>query len=256
MIKIESKLIIITVHKGPIKDLIQTLKSIDNQILKPKLNIVVVSDIFLYEIKLFRNKKRIFIINKDKSIYNAMNIALRHKEVFGHPFLFLNSGDVLFNRTTIYHLNKYLKINCPIVGKQILNSEQYFFSIKKFSFLKKKYLPHGAFVAPKFKAQNFINRDFIFKEKNLIDGDGLWMKNIIKKNNQRFYKLNKSISIHSLGGISTNPSYNTLCHFLSIGFLPFLKELLKFVLKKIIIFPNTYYRIIYFLKYNVTKKND
>ena len=78
---IDSELVLITVHKGPIKDLIKTLKSIDNQILKPKLNVVVVRNISFYEIKLFRNKKRIFIINKDKSIYNAMNIALSYKNI-------------------------------------------------------------------------------------------------------------------------------------------------------------------------------
>ena len=58
---IDSNLVIITVHKGPTKDLIKTLKSIDSQILKPKLNIVVVRNISFYEIKLFRNKKRILI---------------------------------------------------------------------------------------------------------------------------------------------------------------------------------------------------
>jgi hypothetical protein len=256
MMNIDSELVIITVHKGAIKDLIKTLKSIDNQILKPKLNIVVVSDVRLYEIKLFRNKKRIFIINKDKSIYNAMNIALVHKKTRGHPLLFLNSGDTLFNKTTIYHLNKHLKIGSPIVGKQLLNIKQYFFSIKKFAFLKRSYLPHGAFIAPKFRTQNFISRDFLFNEKNLIDGDGVWMRTIIKKNNQRIKKLNKSISIHSLGGISTNPTYYTLSYFFSIGFFSFLKELIKFFVKKIMIFPNIYYLTIYFIKYNVIKKND
>ena len=253
---IDSELVIVTVHKGAIKELIKTLKSIDNQILKPKFNIVVASDVFLYEIKLFKNKKRIFIINKDKSIYNAMNIALKHKKTRGHPLLFLNSGDVLFNRTTIYNVNKYLKIGVPIVGKQILNIKQYFFSIKKFSFFKKNYLPHGAFIVPKFRTQNFISRDFLFNEKNLIDGDGLWMRTIIKKNNQRIKKLNKSISIHSLGGISTNPTYHTLRYFFSVGFFSFLKELIKFFVRKIVIFPNIYYLIIYLIKFNVIKKND
>lgn len=253
---IDSELVIITVHKGAIKDLIKTLKSIDNQILKPKLNIVVVSDVRLYEIKLFRNKKRIFIINKDKSIYNAMNIALVHKKIRGHPLLFLNSGDKLFSRTTIYRLNKHLKINCPVIGKQLLNIKQYFFSIKKFAFFKKTYLPHGAFIAPKSITQNFLSRDYLFNEKNLIDADGLWMRNVIKKNNQKIYKLNKSVSIHSLGGISTNPTLKTLYYYLSINFFSFFKELIKFSLKKIIIFPNIYYRTIYFIKYNVIKKND
>jgi hypothetical protein len=256
MMNIDSKLIIITVHKGLLKDLIKTLKSIDSQILKPKLNIVVVRDIFYYEIKLFRNKKRIFIINKDKSIYNAMNIALAHKKIPSHPILFLNSGDTLLNRTTVYNINKYLNLNSPIVAKQILNIEEYFFLIKKIAFRKKTYLPHGAFIAPKFSTPNFLSRDFFFDEKNLIDADGLWMRKIIKKNNQRVYKLNKNISVHSLQGVSTNPTFSTLRYFLSVGFFAFFKELVKFVLKKITIFSRVYYVIIYFIKYNVIKKND
>jgi len=253
---IDTNLVIITVHKGPTKDLIKTLKSIDSQIIKPKLNIVVVRNISFYEIKLFRNKKRIFIINKDKSIYNAMNIALSYKNISNYPLLFLNSGDTLFDKKTIYNMNKYLKLSCPIIGKQVLKIKNYFFEVKNHYFNRKTYLPHGAFILPRSKTKNFLPRDFFFKEKNLIDADGLWMRRIIKKNNQRVYKLNENISIHSLEGVSTNPTLSTLHYFLSISFFAFFKELVKFLVKKITIFSTIYYGIIYFIKYSVVKKND
>jgi hypothetical protein len=256
MMNIDSELVLITVHKGPIKDLIKTLKSIDNQILKPKLNVVVVRNISFYEIKLFRNKKRIFIINKDKSIYNAMNIALSYKNISNYPLLFLNSGDTLFDKKTIYNMNKYLKLSCPIIGKQVLKIKKYFFEVKNHYFRKNTYLPHGAFVVPRSKTKNFLSRDLFFREKNLIDADGLWMRKIIKNNNQRIYKLNENISIHSLEGISTNPTLSTLHYYFSIGFFAFLKELVKFFLKKITVFSTIYYRIIFFIRYSVVKKND
>lgn len=253
---IESKLIVITVHKGHLKDLIKTLKSIDSQILKPKLSLVVARNISLYEIKLFRNTKRIFIINKDKSIYNAMNTALSYRNISNYSLLFLNSGDTLFDKKTIYNINKYLQLSCPIIGKQVLRIKNHFFKIKNHYFKKETYLPHGAFIMPKSKTKNFLSKSFFFREKNLIDADGLWMRSIIKKNNQKIYKLNKNISIHTLEGISTSPTLSTINYYLSISFFAFFKELVKFLLKKITIFSTIYYMIIYFIKYNIVKKND
>ena len=86
------KLTIITIHKGPIINLKKTLNSVSNQNKYPNEQIIISPKLPKY-IKDNYNKKFLkFIIGKDKSIYNAMNIGLR----------LASSENILFlNRSTI-----------------------------------------------------------------------------------------------------------------------------------------------------------
>ena len=248
-----AKLLVVTVHKGPIKDLIKTLKSIDAQIIQPKHSLVIASNIFLHEIKKYKKKSRTFILNKDKSIYSAMNIALKHNTIKNISVIFLNSGDLFYDRRSVYNIDKYLKLNRPIVGMQVLHWSNNYFHTRKSYFIQPNYLPHGAFICTERIFGRFSRKNLFFDEKHIIDADGLWMKNIVKLSDSGVVKIRKNISVHELGGVSTTPSLSSINHYRKISFFAFMKELSKFILKLLIINKSIYYRIIYSLKYRLRK---
>jgi hypothetical protein len=251
MISCSANLVIITVHRGPTIFLKKTLQSIDSQILAPHHNIVVASHTSLYCIKYLKKNNRTFIINKDKSIYNAMNIALRDKVIENNYIIFLNSGDIFLNKRSIFNLKKYFLLKKIIIGNQILNIDSDYYKIRKYFFLKKNYSPHGSFLCHS-SLLNSLKKENFFNEKHLIDADGLWMSRLINNNKKKIIKVNKNISIHSLGGVSTSPSTKTISHYFKINLILCLKEFLKFIIKKL--FTNKiYFRIIYFVKYKYKK---
>jgi hypothetical protein len=247
MISGSTNLVIITVHSGPIISLKKTLQSIDTQIVAPHHNIIVASRTSLYRTKYLKKKNRTFVINKDKSIYNAMNIALRDKVIKNNYIIFLNSGDTFLNKRSIYNVKKYFLLKKIIIGCQILNLDCDYYQIKKYSFAKKNYSPHGSFFCHS-SLLNLSKKINFYDEKRLIDADGLWMSKIINNNEKKFIKVNKNISIHSLGGVSTNPSIKTIFHYFKIDLILCFKEFLKFILK-ILLSKKLYFRFIYFVKY-------
>jgi len=253
MISGSANLVIITVHSGPIIFLKKTLQSIDTQIVAPHHNIVVASRTSLYRIKHLKKNNRTFVINKDKSIYNAMNIALRDKVLKSNYIVFLNSGDIFLNKRSIFNIKKYLLPKKIIIGSTILNLDSDYYQIRRYFFVKKNYSPHGSFLCDSSLLNSSKKSDF-FNEKRLIDADGLWMSRIINNNNKKFIKINKNISIHSLGGVSTSPSIKTIVHYFKINLILCFKEFIKFILK-ILLRKKFYFRFIYFVKYKYKKQH-
>lgn len=251
MISGSANLVIVTVHSGPIIFLKKTLQSIDTQILAPYHNIVVASRTCLYRIKYLKKNNRSFVINKDKSIYNAMNIALRDKVIKNNYIIFLNSGDIFLNKRSIFDIKKYFLLKKIIIGRQILNLDSDYYEIKKNFFAKKNYSPHGSFFCHS-SLLNSLKKEGFFDEKRLIDADGIWMSRIINNNKKKIIKIDKNISIHSLGGVSTNPSIKTTSHYFKLSLILFFKELLKFIFKKLLS-KKIYFRVIYFVKYKYKK---
>jgi hypothetical protein len=252
MISGSANLVIITVHSGPIIFLKKTLQSIDTQMSTRPHNIVVAKGISLYHTKYLQNNNRTFVINKDKSIYNAMNIALRDKVIKNNHIIFLNSGDIFLNKRSIFNIKKYFLLKKIIICSQILSLDSDYYQIRKYFFLKKKYSPHGSFLCHSSLLNSSKKLNF-FHEKRLIDADGLWMSRIINNNKKKIIKINKNISIHSLGGVSTNPSIKTILHYSKINLILCIKEFLKFILK-IILSKKFYFRFIYFVKYKYKKE--
>ena len=253
MIIQKSNLVIITVHKGSIHKLKKTLRSIDSQLCQPYLNIVIAKNISLYQISTFKKNNRIFILNKDKSIYNAMNIGLRNKLINNKYIIFINSGDIIFNKRIIYDLKKYFILNVPIVCRQCLQYGDTYYYIKENFAKNKNYLPHGSFFCPPIP-KNYLSNFNVFNEKRIIDADGIWMQNIIRIFKRKIKKIDKVTSVLELGGISTRPTKNTVLHYAKINFYFFFKEFIKFVLK-LIVSDNLYYKIIYFRKYKIIENN-
>ena len=68
-------LAIITIHKGEYADLVKTVKSVDIQSKKPKKHLIIAKNLDITQIKKFKKKYRNFILNQDRSIYNAMNLS-------------------------------------------------------------------------------------------------------------------------------------------------------------------------------------
>lgn len=238
-----NRIAIITIHSGDIKNLDKTLSSIDIQVVRPDLNLVIVKEKKFNPTK-FKKNYRKFIIGKDKSLWNAMNIGL--KKTFKYNIFFLNSGDELFSKNSIKNLkNEILKNkNINLIFKTILKYKNMKFYPKEIFFLNKNYSPHPSFVRHPIKRHEIK----FFDEKNKINADGFWMKKIRK--DRKFKKINKILSIYNLGGQSSNPSIESILSLFFYNFNDGIKEVLKFILSKIF-HKKQYYKIIYKPKFEI-----
>lgn len=240
------KFSIITIHKGPISDLTKTIKSVMSQKKKPFKHIIITPSLPNY-FKLKYKKKFIkFVVGKDKSIYNAMNIGLNL--TFKENILFLNSGDIFFDKNCTNIINNAINKNPTtiLIYKVILRYKENFYFPKKKYFLSDEYLPHPGFVRPALDSKKKIIR---FNETFETISDGLWMKKNTKKFNLK--KINKNIVIHGLGGVSTIPTIKLILEKKKLSRTSYYKELLKLFL--IHIFGKKYYyKILYFKKFQNT----
>jgi hypothetical protein len=231
-------LAIITIHKGEYADLVKTVKSVDIQSKKPKKHLIIAKNLDITQIKKFKKKYRNFILNQDRSIYNAMNLGL--KKTISNHVLFLNSGDCLIsNKIISYILNsiKKEKKKC-LIFKTALVYKEYYFRPKNNFFFSTNYLAHPSFIRPPINNNRIIK----FKEKLKIISDGIWMKQNIDKFGYK--KIDKIICQHIIGGVSTVPSLELICEKFSKSYFELLKEFIKLILyyffKK-----NIYYKLIY-----------
>ena len=240
----KSDLAVITIHSGNGKDLERTLNSIDKQILKPNLNLVIIKEIKNFNINIYKKKYRKFILGKDRSIWDAMNIGIRYTKKYN--IIFLNSGDTFYSKITIKKINKEIKknINKVLIFKTILKYKNLYFYPKNKYFNNKNYSPHPSFVRP------FLNSkktDF-FNENNYSNADGVWMKSI--RNNKDFKKINKIISIYHLGGRTSNPSIISVISLIKFHPNAGIKEIVKYFLSKFLS-QKFYYRILYLSKFEI-----
>ena len=241
-----SKVTIVTVNYDNLNDLIKTLDSVDNQTVKPKKHIIVTKKINSHHLKKLKKKNRKFIVGQDSSLYNAMNIG--KKLCINSPVIFLNGGDVFYNPTSIYLIQRYFKSlsrNKVVIFKTILANKKDIFYPKKQFFKKKNYLPHSSFIFFNSK----YNSDINFDEKMIITADGKWMREILKKSNG-LVKVNQNLVIQNLDGQSSNPSIRSIYNRLNENILSGLKEILKFFIS-LFLSKKFYFRIIYFNKYNL-----
>lgn len=98
---------IITIHKGKFTNLLKTIKSVDKQKKKLSKHIVIAKNLNYIQLKYIQAKSRTLIHNKDKSIYNAMNIGLKITKK--NHLLFLNSGDCLVNKNITEYIYNLIK---------------------------------------------------------------------------------------------------------------------------------------------------
>jgi glycosyltransferase involved in cell wall biosynthesis len=203
---------VITVHKGDLSELQKTVNSLSffktinfEHIIVAKLEnclIPIAKETFS------RSK---LILNKDKSIYDAMNIGLNNAS--GKFVMFLNSGDELINSIgeilhdyapTCIQFQSTLAIDNLSVSAMVLN--------------------HQNFIAP--------NSDLRFEDNRGIFSDALWMEDNIKQFG--LHKINTSLAKFNYGGISTRPSMKTAVK--NLKFDRFLRARIQFLFKAILVF--------------------
>ena len=165
-----------------------------------------------------------------------MNIGLKFtKDYF---LFFLNSGDYLYSRNTIKIIKRFISLHKKkcINFKTILEYKKKRFLIKDKIFNKKDFYSHPSFVRPQ------VNKIIFYNENFKILSDGIWMKNNIKKYGIK--KVNTITAVHTLGGVSTNPTFFSIKDNFKFSFQSGLKEIIKYFLK-IFISKKKYYEIIF-----------
>ena len=86
---------IISVSDGNKKDLKKTIDSVKNQNFKKYKHFIIAKKLEKKFLKKNKSNKIKFIVGKDSSIYNAMNIG--EKLTYNNFTIYLNSGDVFSN---------------------------------------------------------------------------------------------------------------------------------------------------------------
>jgi len=195
---------IIVVSLNTKKDFLKTIKSIFSQTFKDYQIIVVdgkSSDGSVEIIYKNKNKFKDIIIEKDKGIYDAMNKGL--KKVKCPWIIFLNSGDIFYNKNTLRNIYKELnsKIYKDIyVGKNIVNN--------KFSYLSNFKMINKFSTSSRFSHQSTVCKSELFKKKKFFYSKTIISKskpNGISNKNRiialgEFYKINK---IYNKNGLLT-----------------------------------------------------
>jgi hypothetical protein len=250
-VKKKSNICVLTIHKGNIEALKETIFSVDTQSIEPFKHIVLAKEICNYQISFLKKKNREFILNKkeDKSLFHAMNILKKYSK--NYPIIYLNSGDIFLCRSTLYYIDKFylfLNLNYVLIFSTLLKINNFYFQIKDLFFKKKNYLPHSSFLCK----NNFFNQKINFNVKFKISADGIWMKKIISRS-RMVKKISKDIVIQNLYGQSSLPSLKTCNWRWNESLVSGIKEFIKLLICKLVNL-NAYFLIIYFRKYNFFRK--
>ncbi len=231
---------VISVSDGNEKDLKSTIKSVKNQNYKHYKHIIVAKKLSKKFFNKHKSKKIKFIIGKDRSIYNAMNIA--ENLSFNNYSIYLNSGDIFFSKNSLKIISKNLKFKKNFQFVSVLKFKNIYFYPKKNYFYNKKTLTHSSFVRSPISK----NKTIFFNENFLITADGNWMSENIKINGIK--KVYIPISIFSLDGVSTLPSIKTIKMKKNTGYKNLIKEVLKYIILKFTT-REIFYKLIYSYKY-------
>ena len=184
------------------------------------------------------------VLGQDTSLYNAMNIGLRHSK--GLYVLFLNAGDSMLYSAAF--INQILASDSP--SKLHIHS---FSSLQSFrancwyrrskprvNLLNRKvFPPHQSFIVP-------LSKDIpVFDENSTLNADTLWIAQCMKLYSTIYY--DQPLSLFQLGGLSNKPSLSLLKLRLSQGSIFHAGvELLKLAIYSLI-GANRYYRLVFLL---------
>ncbi len=237
---------VVSVSDGNENELEQTIKSVRNQKFNFYKHVIIAKKLSKKFIIKNKSKKIIFIVGKDKSIYNAMNIA--EKICFKKHTIYLNSGDTFYSnktlRTVSSKLTKTKNLNIQFVS--ILKLNKTLFHPRKKYFYNAQTYTHSSFIRSPIAKKNII----FYNENFKITADGEWMRENIKLNGLKKFYI--PITVFSLNGISTLPSIKTILIKKKTSFKDFIKEIIKYILSKFLS-KKFFYLTIYLNKYFVKK---
>jgi glycosyltransferase involved in cell wall biosynthesis len=200
-------LTIVTVAYDDRTGLIKTIESVEAQAQSYYQHVIVCSHMpDLEKLKnRYTNEKRTFVVDKDTSLYNAMNIGMTLAT--GDAIFFLNSGDVFFDEQTIGLIGQnFVKGRC-LAGRTIQSYHDLHFvrpGLKSLQDLK-VHPGHQGFVAP--LPDNVSDRIF-FDESNRIGADSVWMRENIKRFD--LILVPDIIARFELGGVSNLPTSRSI----------------------------------------------
>lgn len=248
------KISVVTIGYGEVAPIYETLQSVDSQTSVNIESIVVVSGLDEDENLILENKYsrpgRIFILNRDKSLYHAMNIGLQSSS--GDAVMFLNSGDTFLTESSAESIEENFQFGKCLIFRTVQEFDGYGFvrpKLKKIMLLA-EHPGHQGFIAPMPEAKK-IPYD---SEKILIGADTEWMRHLIAEFG--FEVSATVISRFSLGGISNAPTLKLAkAKYREQGVATFSVIILKLLLRRLVGLSR-YYRIIYFNKYELVKLAD
>ena len=228
---------IVTIFRfGIIKELENTIDSLLSQ-KNAKFNVIFVlseatdADILWLKKKLNKQFYYKLIINKDKSLYNAMNIAL-HTVKEGEIF-FLNGGDAFCHSSSAANLLKSCSKDRPTIFSTIQ------------TYKDDRYLREASSSNPAhqgFLINTSLIGDLAFNENLSIAADHYWMLELIER--YGCYLSNETIAEFHLGGLSNHPCLKSIkARYRTQGIFRALKETLKFILISFL-GPKNYYRLL------------
>ncbi len=198
------KITVITINYNNAQGLEKTINSVIGQTYFDKIEYVIIDGSSTDESKeiIEKNSNKIsyWCSQPDKGIYNAMNKGVEHSN--GKYILFLNSGDIFYNDTSIERA--YDKLEADIVYGDLCVNNSF---IKKYpstvteSYMKGDSLPHPA---------SFIRRTLLECEKydedfKIISDWAFFYKQILL-NKCTYQHIPETLSIFYLGGVSSNAS--------------------------------------------------
>lgn len=236
------KFSIVTICKNNLSGLQKTYNSIISQNYNFYQIILVVNDHNKKTLKYLKNiklkKKNIkIILNKDKNLWDAMNLGLKqcHKDYI----LFLNSGDLLCNNSVLYNVSKNInkKDNIDLYyGNNVNLYKRRKTSKQARSF---KYIFYGMFASHQsmfFKKTLFKKKIFFYDYKNYPYTADYALLCKIYSYKKKFSFLNLNISLCEQAGFSDN--------FAHLGRLEQIK-----VKKKFLKISNSLIYSIYFIQF-------
>lgn len=207
-IKKKIKITIVTVVLNAQDTIVKTIKSVIQQNFKDFEYIIIdgnSSDFTKNRIYQFRKNIAKIIIQKDKGIYNAMNLAVKHSS--GEWIFFLNSGDKLYNDKVLSNIFNKIYFQKIIYGNVIK-------SYKNFSIIwNGKDFNENIFTMPFSHQSSFVRMELfrknLFNTKYRIISDFIFFYICFLKN-LKFRKVNKNITIVSTDGISNKKRLSSI----------------------------------------------
>lgn len=206
------KISIITINYNNVEGLKRTFKSVHGQTWKNFEYIIIDggskdgSVDYLYSID---SKVDYWISEPDNGVYSAMNKGI--KEANGEYLLFLNSGDHFYNDRVLEKNIKYIEQSEIIyfnlkVSDKTDNFIKRYPEILSFSYFVKDTLPHPA----TFIKKSLFDKIGVYNEDLKIVSDWKFFIDSICKNNVSYKRIDNTLSVFYLDGMSSKPNNKAL----------------------------------------------
>lgn len=208
------KLSIITINYNNNSGLEKTIESIVNQTYKDFEYIIIdggSTDASVETIKKYASKISYWISEPDKGVYNAMNKGI--KVAKGNYVIFMNSGDVFFDKNTLEIAVNYFTSEKDIYyGNALYYNDKGYERLENnpenlsFWHLKTFGINHQA----TFFKRLLFEQIGLYNEQLKICSDWEFLLKALIKNQASYQKIQATICRYDFSGISANPANHNL----------------------------------------------